>query len=99
MAPTACSHPQLAQAARWKAAAWKRILFTTAIAGLGGQSAQADAPPLTAQIDQMIVEANAGVAAPIVSDAEFLRRASLDLVGVPPKVDELRAFLARESAV
>jgi hypothetical protein len=31
--------------------------------------------------------------APLVGDAEFLRRASLDLIGRVPKVDELRAFV------
>ncbi|HZT31457.1 MAG TPA: DUF1549 domain-containing protein [Bryobacteraceae bacterium] len=30
----------------------------------------------------------------LTTDAEFLRRASLDLIGLPPTVEELRAFLA-----
>ena len=54
-------------------------------------------PPLQTRIDQLIAEANAGVAAPPVGDAEFLRRASLDLIGIPPAVDELRTFLADQS--
>ena len=30
----------------------------------------------------------------LCSDAEFIRRASLDLTGLPPKSEEIRAFLA-----
>ena len=33
--------------------------------------------------------------APLVNDAEFLRRLSLDLIGRVPRVDELRSFLAK----
>ena len=68
-------------------------------------AADAPTPPLHERIDQLLAESSAGVAAPIVGDAEFLRRVSLDLIGVPPAVDELRAFLAdqnpakREAAV
>ena len=32
------------------------------------------------------------------NDAEFLRRVSLDLTGMPPSVEELREFLADHSA-
>lgn len=34
-----------------------------------------------------------GVSLPVASDAEYLRRVSLDLIGMPPSADEARAFL------
>lgn len=50
--------------------------------------------PLHSRIDRLI-EADALVPpAAIVGDAEFLRRLTLDLTGMPPSVQELRAFLA-----
>jgi hypothetical protein len=58
----------------------------------------AEEPPLEKRIDQLVAEANLGIAAPIVGDAEFLRRASLDLIGVPPSVDELRSFIADQTS-
>ena len=66
------------------------------IAGLlqGILPAGAQTPALHDRVDQLIVESNSGIAAPRVSDAEFLRRASLDLLGMPPSVEELRKFLA-----
>lgn len=47
--------------------------------------------PLSVKIDQLM--AADGVAPP-VADAEFLRRVSFDLIGIPPSTEELRAFLA-----
>ena len=59
----------------------------------------ADQPaPLHERIDQLLAESSAGVAAPIVGDAEFLRRVSLDLIGVPPTVDECVVAVADVSA-
>ena len=53
--------------------------------------------PLEAAIDS-IVESNAvGPLAPVCSDADFLRRVSIDLVGAIPPVDRVRAFLADSS--
>ncbi len=54
--------------------------------------------PLHTKIDRAIDAAGSGVSAPPVSDAEFLRRASLDLIGVPPTTAEMTQFLADGSA-
>ncbi len=53
--------------------------------------------PLHVRIDQLIESDNRVPAAPVASDAEFLRRVSLDLIGMPPSAEDLRAFLADAS--
>src|SRR6188472_275369 len=53
----------------------------------------ADGEPLHSQIDKLLVPAG-GVSPAAASDAEFLRRVSLDLIGMPPTDEEARAFLA-----
>jgi hypothetical protein len=62
-----------------------------------GGAALAQDPPLHAQIDELMAAATGGMAAPVSSDAEFLRRVSLSLNGVPPTSDELRLFLADQT--
>ncbi|MBY0587778.1 DUF1549 domain-containing protein [bacterium] len=59
--------------------------------------AQAPVESLHERIDRAVDAAGSGVSAPPAEDAEFLRRASLDLIGVPPTKDELNLFLADTS--
>jgi hypothetical protein len=51
-----------------------------------------DETPLHLLIDQQLTPV-AGRQIPTCSDAEFLRRASLDLIGMPPTADEARNFI------
>ncbi len=67
-------------------------LFVAAIIVQASQ-AWAEDEPLHSQIDKLLVPAG-GVTPVMATDAEFLRRASLDLNGVPPPAEEARAFLA-----
>lgn len=66
------------------------------LAGIAAGEEQAP-PPLAMAIDG-IVEANAvGPLAPPSSDADFIRRLHLDLVGTIPTADRVRQFLADPS--
>jgi hypothetical protein len=60
---------------------------------LAHATALAEGEPLHALIDQRLSPAS-GMAPARCSDAEFLRRVSLDLAGMPPTADEARHFLA-----
>jgi hypothetical protein len=70
-----------------------------AVAGTARAEWPAAAPPqaVTAQLDALFEQSwrEAGVQpAPVVDDARFLRRVTLDLTGLIPTVGEVRTFLA-----
>jgi hypothetical protein len=67
------------------------------VACLQAVVAVAEDEPLHSQIDKMLVPVS-GVEPAAATDAEFLRRVSLDLIGMPPTADEARAFL-KDAAV
>lgn len=60
-------------------------------------TARAQCEPLHSLIDQRL-SSTADIPPARCSDAEFLRRASLDLIGMPPTAEEAKAFLADSSA-
>jgi hypothetical protein len=58
-------------------------------------------PPVYNRIDELVDAKLARMkiaASPLCTDEEFLRRVSLDLTGLPPTADEVRAFVANPRA-
>lgn len=75
------------------------VIGLTAFEAGGAEAAPAPSPqPLHERIDRMIDASHVGPPVALAGDAEFLRRVSLDLTGMPPAPEELRAFLADGAA-
>jgi hypothetical protein len=62
------------------------MVFVSTDAVIGQES-------LAARIDRLLAAGQTGPASPLASDAEFIRRLSLDLRGTIPTAAEVRAFL------
>ncbi len=68
------------------------LLWRLVLAAVLGHATSFADDPLHVLVDQRLVPVS-GVDAPQCSDAAFLRRVSLDLIGMPPGPDEARAFI------
>jgi hypothetical protein len=71
----------------------KKSLPFVAILGLLAAGSASAQEPLHLRIDQLVEANQVGPLAPIASDAEFLRRVTLDLTGAIPSSAEARSFL------
>jgi len=73
--------------------AWRLLVAVTLTSAT---PAWGDEEPLHAVIDRHLAPIS-GIQPERSSDAEFLRRASIDLIGMPPSADEARAFIAEQA--
>jgi hypothetical protein len=74
------------------------ILASTGLCGLAGIVQGGDAGgSLHERIDALLLEVGVGTPSPLCSDAEFVRRLSIDLLGSLPTAEEARRFLADHS--
>src|SRR3954469_9075398 len=71
------------------------LLILAAPPASHSQSAKKPKSPLSAGIDSNAASGMGGSkASALTEDGEFLRRVMLDLVGYPPNLDEVKAFIA-----
>ena len=71
--------------------------ITAADEAAGKEVSGEAAASLHERIDQLLDATSLGAAAPLADDATFLRRVTLDLTGMIPSMEELKAFLADPS--
>lgn len=76
------------------------LLLPVLISGLPAQekAAKKSKNPLASAIDSNAGSLSSGKQSPIAEDGEFLRRVMLDLVGYPPNLEQVKAFMADANA-
>ncbi len=72
-------------------------LVLSLIAGMATSLPADSGGTLHERVDALLTEVEAGAPSPLCSDAEFLRRLSIDLLGSLPSADETRRLLADPS--
>ena len=94
----------LLAAVAWASSAVADTADTSEPVEKSAAAAEAAAEPphaaMARRVDELLAQGQAAAnvtPAPLSDDAEFLRRASLDLTGVVPRASEVREFLADES--
>lgn len=75
-----------------------RILFFCLLSGLSCAASTVNAQSIADRVDQLIESAAGGPVNPVIDDAAYCRRVSLDAIGRIPTPQELAAFLAETAA-